>query len=156
MSPLLTHLRYCGRELSHRYLTPHSIDVYVCWKIDDEDSSGFLGKGSMYITHPKNRALLYFAVAWYWLILIMMTSSNGKHFPRYWPFCEGNSPVTGEFPSQRTVTRSFVFFDLHLNNRLSKPSRRRWFETQSLPLWRPYDILHGYFNGIETIMWLHQ
>ena len=30
--------------------------------------------------------------------------------------CEGNSPVTGEFPSQRPVTRSFgVFFDLRLN-----------------------------------------
>ena len=33
---------------------------------------------------------------------------------------EGNSPVTGEFPSQRPVTRSFdVFFDLRLNKRLS-------------------------------------
>ena len=30
--------------------------------------------------------------------------------------CAGNSPVTGEFPSQRPVTRSFaVLFDLHLN-----------------------------------------
>ena len=30
-------------------------------------------------------------------------------------FCIGNSPVTGEFPAQRPVTRSFdVFFDLHL------------------------------------------
>ena len=30
--------------------------------------------------------------------------------------CEGNSPVTGEFSSQRPVTRSFdVFFDLRLN-----------------------------------------
>ena len=30
-------------------------------------------------------------------------------------FCAGNSPVTGEFPLQRPVTRSFdVFFDLHL------------------------------------------
>ena len=29
--------------------------------------------------------------------------------------CAGNSPVTGEFPSQRPVTQSFgVFFDLHL------------------------------------------
>ena len=29
--------------------------------------------------------------------------------------CVGNSPVTGEFPSQRPVTRSFdVFFDLHM------------------------------------------
>ena len=35
--------------------------------------------------------------------------------------CEGNSPVTGEFPSQRPVTRSFdVFFKLRLNKRLSK------------------------------------
>ena len=35
--------------------------------------------------------------------------------------CERNSPVTGEFPSQRPVTRSFdVFFDLRLNERSSK------------------------------------
>ena len=35
--------------------------------------------------------------------------------------CEGNSPVTGEFPTQRPVARSFdVFFDLRLNKRLSK------------------------------------
>ena len=32
--------------------------------------------------------------------------------------CEGNPPVTGGFPSQRPVTRSFaVFFDLHLTKR---------------------------------------
>ena len=37
--------------------------------------------------------------------------------------CAGNSPVPGEFPSQRSVTRSFdVFFDLRLNKRLSKQS----------------------------------
>ena len=31
--------------------------------------------------------------------------------------CVGNSPVTGECPSQRSVTRSFdLFFDLRLNN----------------------------------------
>ena len=29
-------------------------------------------------------------------------------------FCVGNSPVTGEFPARRPVTRSFVFFDLSL------------------------------------------
>ena len=35
----------------------------------------------------------------------------------------GNSPVNGEFPAQRPVTRSFdVFFDLRINNRLSKQS----------------------------------
>ena len=48
----------------------------------------------------------------------------------------GNSPVTGEFPSQRPVTRSFVvFFDLHLKKRLSKQTRCRWFETPSRSLW---------------------
>ena len=32
-------------------------------------------------------------------------------------FCAGNSPVPGEFPSQRPSTRSFdVFFDLRLNS----------------------------------------
>ena len=36
-------------------------------------------------------------------------------------FSAGYSPVTGEFPLQRLVTRSFdVFFDLRLNQRLSK------------------------------------
>ena len=31
--------------------------------------------------------------------------------------CAGNSPVPGEFPAQRPVTRSFdIFFDLRLNN----------------------------------------
>ena len=35
--------------------------------------------------------------------------------------CTGNSPVTGEFPSQRPVTRGFdVFFDLRHNKRFSK------------------------------------
>ena len=37
--------------------------------------------------------------------------------------CAGKSPVTGEFPAQRPVTRSFdIFFDLRLNKRLSKQS----------------------------------
>ena len=49
----------------------------------------------------------------------------------------GNSPVTGEFLTQRPVTRSFdVFFDLRLNKRLRKQSWGYWFETPSRPLWR--------------------
>ena len=51
--------------------------------------------------------------------------------------CAGNSPVPGEFPAQRPVTRSFdVFFDLCLNKRLSKQWQGWWFETLSRPLWR--------------------
>ena len=51
--------------------------------------------------------------------------------------CAGNSPVPGEFPSQRPVTRSCDdFFDLRLDQRLSKQSWGWWFETLSCPLWR--------------------
>ena len=51
--------------------------------------------------------------------------------------CAGNSPVTGEFLAQRSVTRSFdVFFDLRLKKCLSKQGCGWWFETPSRPLWR--------------------
>ena len=60
-----------------------------------------------------------------------------KTFYALLAICAGNSPVTGEFPSQRVVTRNFdIFFDLRLNKRLSKQSRCRWFETPSRSLWR--------------------
>ena len=58
--------------------------------------------------------------------------------------CDGNPPVTGGFPSQRPVTRSFgVFFDLRLNKLLRKQSRRRWFETPSPSLWRHCHVTHA-------------
>ena len=51
--------------------------------------------------------------------------------------CAGNSPVTGEFPAQRPVTRSYVvFFDLGLNKRLGKHTWGCWFETPSRSPWR--------------------
>ena len=51
--------------------------------------------------------------------------------------CAGNSPVAGEFPAQRPVARNFdVFFDLRLNERLSKHSWCWWLYTPSSPLWR--------------------
>ena len=58
--------------------------------------------------------------------------------------CAGNSPVSGEFPAQRPVTRSFdVFFDLRLNKRLSKQWWGWWFETPSRPLWRHWNVRHN-------------
>ena len=67
--------------------------------------------------------------------LPMMTSSTGK-FSALLALCAGNSPVTGKFPSQRPVTRSFDLFDLRLNKRLSKQSSGWWFEMPSRSLWR--------------------
>ena len=72
-------------------------------------------------------------------------------------FCAESSPVTGEFPTQRPVTRSFdIFIDLPLKKRLSKQSRRRWFETPLLSLWRHCNVkdhaLHKYCvtKAVET------
>ena len=49
----------------------------------------------------------------------MMTSSNGN-ISALLAICAGNSPVSGEFPTQRPVTRNFdVFFDMRMNERLS-------------------------------------
>ena len=79
----------------------------------------------------------------------LLTASSGRHLERcaWWrhqmePFsallsiCAGNSPVPGEIPTERPVTRSFnVFFDLRQNKRLSKQSWGWWLETLSRPLW---------------------
>ena len=87
----------------------------------------------------------------------MMTSSNGT-FSALLALCAGNSSVTGEFSSQRPVTRSFgVFFDLDLNKRLSKQSKRWGFETPSCSLWRHrnvrqkcWELLHGPCSNLVT------
>ena len=56
--------------------------------------------------------------------------------------CAGNSPVTGEFPAQRPVTRSFgVFSDLHLNKRLSKQLCGWWSEMPLRPLWHHCNVI---------------
>ena len=53
---------------------------------------------------------------WYWWWRHQMET-----FSAILAIVTGNSPVTGEFPTQKPVTRSFdVFIDLRLNTRLSK------------------------------------
>ena len=70
----------------------------------------------------------------------MMTSWNGA-ISALLAICAGNSPVPGEFPTQRPVTRNFdVYFDLRPNKRLSKQLWGWWFETQSRSLWRHRNV----------------
>ena len=65
--------------------------------------------------------------------------------------CARNSPVTGEFPSQRPVTPSFdISFDLCLNKRLSKQSWGWWLETPSCSLWRHCNVESPCF---EILIW---
>ena len=72
--------------------------------------------------------------------------------------CAGNSSVTGDFPSQRPVTRSFdAFFDRGLNKRFCKQSRRWWFETPSRSLWRHYNHMTVDYpvHWIDVQKWTH-
>ena len=84
----------------------------------------------------------------------MMTSSNENIFRVTGHLC-GEFTVTGEFPAQRPVTRSFdVFFDLHLNKRLSKKSWGWWFQTRSRPLWRHCNVNIVYVSVLYTVIGL--
>ena len=59
-------------------------------------------------------------------------------------FCAGNSPVTGEFPTQRPVTRSFgVFFDLRWIN--------GWVNNREAGDFRP----HRDYYDVTVMMFLH-
>ena len=77
------------------------------------------------------------SLRWDWY---MMTSWNGNIFRVTGPLC-GEFTGPGEFLTQRPVTRRFdVFFDLHLNKRLSKQPWGWWFETPSWSLWRHRNV----------------
>ena len=70
--------------------------------------------------------------------------------------CAGYSPVPGEFPTQRSVARSFdVYFDLRRNKRISKQSGGWWFETLSWSLWRHCYEFEGFANSIIICHILH-
>ena len=86
---------------------------------------------------------MYFVV-WVRISLGWWWRHQMETFSALLAICVGNSPVPGEFPAQRPVTRSFdVFFDLGLNKRLSKQSWGWWFETPSRSLWRHRNVCLG-------------
>ena len=87
-------------------------------------------------------------------VFVVCATSWWRHqmgtFSALLALCAGNSPVPGEFPAQRPVTRSFdVFFNLRPNKRLSKQSWGWWFEMPSHPSWRHCNVL----TRRETFKW---
>ena len=74
-------------------------------------------------------------------LILLWWCHQMETFSAFLAICAGNSPVIGEFPAQRSVTRSFdVFFYLRLHERLSENWRGWWFETPSRPLWRHSNV----------------
>ena len=93
-----------------------------------------------------------------------MTSSSGT-FSAWLALCARNSPMTGEFPSQRPVTRSFdVFSDLRMNkwwvnNHEAGELRRHQAHYDVTVMWRW--VFYGAMNqvisshSIELVLWKH-
>ena len=112
----------------------------------------------MWSQQTKINILLMLLMAWCWLAS-WEYRSNMETFSALQALCAGNSPVIGEIPAQRRVTRSFdVFFDLRLNKHLSKQSWGWWFETPSRPLWRhcndlvwEHDTADSFYRKISNI-----
>ena len=84
------------------------------------------------------------------VLLFRCQWGNFQGYVSWWRHLMGTSSALLDFCGsihyelsyQRPVTRGFdVIFDLRLNKRLSKQSRRRWFETPSQPL-----LGHRYVN----------
>ena len=111
----------------------------ICTRINDWVNNGEAGDLRRYRAH-YDVTVMYCPGACeciMWLLFesliqsaAVMTRSNlswWRHqmetFSALLAICAGNSPVPGEFPTQRPVTRSFdVYFDLRPNKRLSKQS----------------------------------
>ena len=88
-----------------------------------------------------------------WLPLVSRWRHQMETFSALLALCAGNSPVTGEFPAQRPVTRSFdVSFDPRLNKRLSKQSLGWWFETPWCPLWHHCNVTYSGSHGLQSTL----
>ena len=98
------------------------------------------------VLSPESNELIILALTWW--------RHQMETFSALLTICAGNSPVPGEFPSQRPVTRSFdVFFDLCLDKRLSKQSLVWWFDTLSRPSLRHCNVavLVGIFRAGSAV-----
>ena len=100
---------------------------YVCVKLRVKWGDAFKHWHQTIILKIILKALV---INLWWRGITMMTSSNGNIF-------RVTGPLWGEFPSHRPLARSSgVSVALRLDKRLSKQSRRWWFETPSRSLWR--------------------
>ena len=140
------------KAIGQCHIMPKCLCVYVCVCACVWGHSRIYRQKKCFFFHK-----IQYCKMWY---TTMSYDENAYH--SWWPhqmetisellaICAGNSPVTGEFASQRPVTRSFdVFFDLRLNKRLSKQSWGWWLETPSPSLWSHCNVL-TYRQSIQFI-----
>ena len=132
----------------------HFVICHKHWKCN-QNPSIFLTNAAQLETRHTNPRRWKFYIPWW--------RHQMEAFSALLALFTGNSPVPGEFPTQRPVTRSLdVFFDLRPNKRLRKQSWGWWFETLSRPLWRNCyaplaQVLSKLFCGrrCKPLIWYH-
>ena len=100
------------------YLRVVQPSSFIIWPVTN--TNFYSAQFTKYLMSLRRRSLLSFrAESYLWWRHQMET------FSALLTLCAGYSPATSEFPSQRPVKQKFdVFFDMRLNKRLSKQSRR--------------------------------
>ena len=111
-----------------------SVIFYSCWNVIQKWMHDLYGRN-------------VYLMAWW--------RHSMETFSELLAICAGKSPVTDDFPTQRSVTQSFdVFFGLRLNKWLSKQWWGWWFGTLSRPFWRH---CNGHVQFVATALLLaHQ
>ena len=100
------------------FMTDHGSEINnslgdESWIVDEENNAVDMNETDNEITRNGNLSLHSY--------LKHDDSHQMETFSALLALCAGNSPVNGEFPSQRPVTRSTdVFFDLRVNKNSSK------------------------------------
>ena len=115
-------------HFNSRYLLQNLCSIWRCWQF-------------VFTIYDLQQIVLFCNIIFLLMadVLYHLTWTWWRHqmetFSALLAICAGNSPVPGEFPTQRPVTRRFgVYFDLRPNKRLSKQSWGWWFETLSCSL----------------------
>ena len=128
----ITHIRFHFSERSTKWKTHYS----HCFQ------SIVTTSNSNAISFSMDKLCCLFVAAVWWC-------HQMETFSALLAICAENSPVPGEFPTQRPMMRSFdVFFDRRPNKGLSKQWQGWWFEMQSSPLWR-----HSNAVPIDVTSW---
>ena len=146
---------YCLGKSCHRKRTAPTLGYIHTYKYFARFILGYIrevyasNSMAMISWHPKHPTVLQLNVNTWWRHQL-------ETFSALLALCAGNSPVTGEFPAQRPVTRSFdVFFDLSMNKWLSKQSWGWWSETPSRPSWHHCNERVAYELGCCAIFMAH-
>ena len=139
-----------GMHVAHAVITG-TTDLEI-WKVTETHwAFGYPWISSTYIRSFNQ-------VQWLDIIPVIAWRHQMETFSALLALCAGNSPVPGEFPSQRPVTRGFyVFIDLRLNKQLNKQSRGWWFETLSRSSWRHCNGYQDKVSPIYSVLdWIYE